>query len=148
VKGATVDKLFDRLGSLIRSLVQDESTPAARRPADPDLAAAMDELDEFLSGGQSTQRAERPQPGRPGQRAGAAARPEVPEDIVKAYRSFELAPDAPMEKVRASYRRLMRLYHPDKHTGDAEKQRIATEITQRLTESFVKIREYRGKSAS
>jgi curved DNA-binding protein CbpA len=41
----------------------------------------------------------------------------------------------------------MRTYHPDKHTGDAEKQRVATEITQRVTEAFIKIREFRSKSS-
>jgi len=142
-----VDKLFDRLGSLIRSLMQEDSAPrSSGRPADPDLAAAMDELDEFLSTGRNTERAQEP-PRRPG--AGATSRPRpqrpsVPEDVLKAYRSMDVAPEATMEQVRAAYRKLMRTYHPDKHTGDPEKQRVATEITQRLTEAFVRIREFRS----
>ena len=51
---------------------------------------------------------------------------------------------ATMDQVRQSYRRLMRMYHPDKHTDNADKQRIATEITQKLTEAFMKIREFHG----
>ena len=125
----------------------EDSAPGGRRPADPDLAAAMDELDEFLNTGRSPE----PEPGpRPRQQARGprpAPRPEIPEDIVKAYRNLELTPSATTEEVRASYRKLMRTYHPDKHTGDAEKQRVATEITQRVTEAFIKIREFRSKSS-
>jgi len=101
----------------------------------------MDELDEFLRTGETPEPDPEPGP-RPGPR-----RADVPEDVVKAYRSFELSPSATMEQVRLAYRKHMRMYHPDKHTGDTEKQRIATEITQRLTESFMKIREYRAKGA-
>lgn len=144
-----MDRLFDRLSSLIRSLVQEESTPHARRPADPDVAAAMDELDAFLKTGRTPEPEPQPRrgPRQEGPRATSTPHADVPEDVVKAYRSFELAPSASMEQVRLAYRKLMRVYHPDKHTGDLEKQRIATEITQRLTESFMKIREYRGKGA-
>ena len=104
----------------------------------------MDELDEFLKTGKTPEPEPEPRRARrPGER-----RVDVPEDVVKAYRTFELSPSATMEQVRLAYRKHMRMYHPDKHTGDPEKQRIATEITQRLTESFVKIREHRAKGAS
>jgi DnaJ-domain-containing protein 1 len=142
-----VDRLFDRLSSLIRSLMTEDGAPRASRPADPDLAAAMDELDEFLSTGKNTERPEPHGERRETARPRSAPRSEVPEDIVKAYRNLELSPAATTEQIRASYRRLMRTYHPDKHTGDVEKQRIATEITQHLTESFIKIREYRARTS-
>ena len=140
-----MDRLFDRLSSLIRSLMQDQESTTYRpsRSGDPDLDQAMDELDEFLKTGQDAE------PEEPPRQSQARSRPrgEVPEDIVQAYRNLELTPSATMEQVRESYRRLMRTYHPDKHTDDAEKQRIATEITQKITESFMKIRDFRKAKA-
>jgi DnaJ-class molecular chaperone len=121
--------------------MQDDDTPRGQRSSDPDVAEAMDELDDFLRTGTTTEREPETHQGR----ASRPSRPSVPEDIVQSYRNLELTPAATMEQVRASYRRLMRTYHPDKHTDDAEKQRVATEITQRLTESFVKIRQFRGE---
>ncbi len=139
----TVDRIFDRLGSLIRSLMQDEGTSRSQRSSDPDMAEAMDELDEFLRTGTTPE----PEPRTRSKTytAGRPAKPAVPDDVVQAYRNLELTPAATTEQIRSSYRRLMRTYHPDKHTDDAEKQRIATEITQKLTESFVKIRQFRGE---
>jgi curved DNA-binding protein CbpA len=34
----------------------------------------------------------------------------------------------------------MMKYHPDKHAGDPEKQKIALEITKKVNESFERIR--------
>jgi hypothetical protein len=56
--------------------------------------------------------------------------------IRKAYVALEVPPGSDFEAVRKSYRRLMRKYHPDLHTGAPEKQRAATDKTQRLTEAY------------
>ena len=40
------------------------------------------------------------------------------------------------ETVKRSYRRLMRKYHPDLNAGSKEKQRAATDLSQRLTEAY------------
>jgi DnaJ-domain-containing protein 1 len=56
--------------------------------------------------------------------------------IRKAYASLEIPPGSDFETVRRSYRQLMRKYHPDLHTGRPEKQRAATDLTQRLTEAY------------
>jgi DnaJ-domain-containing protein 1 len=73
----------------------------------------------------------------------ASARPEPPRRtaagdsaIRKAYAALEVQPGSDFETIRKSYRRLMRKYHPDLHRGSPEAQRAATDLAQRLTESY------------
>ena len=56
--------------------------------------------------------------------------------IRKAYAALEVPAGSDFETVRKSYRRLMRKYHPDLHGGTPEKHRAATDLTQRLTQSY------------
>jgi DnaJ-domain-containing protein 1 len=56
--------------------------------------------------------------------------------IRKAYAALETPAGSNFETVRRSYRRLMRKYHPDLHAGTPDKQRAATDLTQRLTEAY------------
>jgi DnaJ-domain-containing protein 1 len=56
--------------------------------------------------------------------------------IRKAYAALETPAGSDFETVRRSYRRLMRKYHPDLHAGTPDKQRAATDLTQRLTEAY------------
>jgi DnaJ-domain-containing protein 1 len=78
-----------------------------------------------------------------GTRAGGGPRPEPPRRtaagdaaIRKAYAALEVQPGSDFETIRKSYRRLMRKYHPDLHRGSPEAQRAATDLAQRLTESY------------
>lgn len=57
-------------------------------------------------------------------------------ELAKHYKNLELPVGASKEEVKSAWRKLMRKYHPDMHNGDPEKHRIATELTQRLTESY------------
>ena len=56
--------------------------------------------------------------------------------IRKAYAALEIQPGSDFETVRRSYRRLMRKYHPDLHADAPDNLRAATDLTQRLTESY------------
>ncbi len=51
------------------------------------------------------------------------------------YRTLELSPGAGVEDVRKAYRRLLKVYHPDRHASNPEKYRAATEVTRRITEA-------------
>jgi DnaJ-domain-containing protein 1 len=105
-------------------------------------------------------RGPRPESARAGANAGAGARPGADggngpgssrsggrsspprrtaagdEAVRRAYAALEVTPGSDFEIVRKSYRRLMRKYHPDLHGGSVEAQRAATDLTQRLTESY------------
>jgi len=43
---------------------------------------------------------------------------------------------ANLQTVKQAYRRMMRKYHPDLHSGHPEKQKVATELTQALTHAY------------
>ena len=58
------------------------------------------------------------------------------EAIRRAYAALEVPAGSELEIVKRSYRRLMRKYHPDLNAGSSEKQRAATDLSQRLTEAY------------
>ncbi len=67
------------------------------------------------------------------------------------YANLETEYGADLNTVKKSYRRLMRLYHPDRHSGDPEREKLATELSQELTRAYdvicdhLRAREGRGK---
>lgn len=139
--------MLDRIAALLRSLFadsgsRDHSTGSAggtrpsgsSRPADPDMAAAWDELNDYL--GNDT-----PGSGGGGTRPGSA-----PESLRADYANLEVPFGADSETVRRSYKRLVLRYHPDRHGGSPEKQRVATEITKKVNESFERIRAFQERS--
>jgi DnaJ-class molecular chaperone len=63
----------------------------------------------------------------------------VDEALRRDYATLEVSFAAPLSEVRRSYKRLLHKYHPDRFSGDAEKQALATEVTQRLNAAFRRI---------
>lgn len=57
-------------------------------------------------------------------------------EIRKFYANLELPIGAPLDEVKASYRRLMRRYHPDLHQKDAESAAVATRLAQELRVAY------------
>jgi DnaJ-domain-containing protein 1 len=160
-----MDSFFDRLGDLLRSLMGTDSGAGTGFDArDPDMRAALAELDEYLKDGVDARRwrfvdgadggAEEEFTARDGEKgAGDTGRressrryrragPQPPESLRRDYGNLEVPFAAPPEDVQNAYRRLMRKYHPDRFSLDPEKQQLATEITKRLNESFQNIRRY------
>ena len=66
-------------------------------------------------------------------------------EIRQAYARLEVPFGSDLETVRQSYRRLMRRYHPDRHANDPERERLATEISQKLTVSYNLLVNYLGR---
>lgn len=126
--------IFDRLGTLIRSLVDedDDASGDTGRFVDPDMQAAWSELEGYINEGRQTAS---PPPRRP-------ATSGMPEWLRKDYRSLELPPGAPLPEVKRAYKKLMAAYHPDRHSVDQERMRAATEVTKRLNQSYNRIMEY------
>ncbi len=57
------------------------------------------------------------------------------------YRRLELPNGAPLYNVKASYKRLMKKYHPDKFQN--EEQRVtATELVKKLNEAYAELTKY------
>lgn len=72
--------------------------------------------------------------------AGRTSTPRPPGAVdprlARYYAQLEVPFGADLETVKRGYRRLMRKYHPDRHTKDPEKQRIATQLSQALGEAY------------
>ncbi len=157
--------LLDRIASLLRALFGDalssgrpgETGQTARpsggsssRPADPDLAAAWDELNDYLgaeregTGGNDTAGSGGRRDGSGGTRGSRTP----PETLRTDYANLEVPFGADIETVRRSYKRLMLRYHPDRHSGNPEKLRVATEITKKVNQSFERIRSFQERTGT
>lgn len=71
-------------------------------------------------------------------RAASKAVPRSPQEqqVTQYYANLELSPGATLDQVRKAYRELMKRYHPDKHLGDPERHKAATELAQSLTRAY------------
>lgn len=62
------------------------------------------------------------------------------------YGYLELPMGAPFEEIKKSYRKLMKVYHPDLYHNDPEKHKMAQEVSQKLNEAYVYFEKKFGKS--
>ena len=58
--------------------------------------------------------------------------------LASYYRMLELPYGAPTYNVKASYKRLMKKYHPDKFQSDEQRQ-TATELVKKLNEAYTEL---------
>jgi hypothetical protein len=154
---------LDRIAAVLRAFFGQAESPdrasgsgprtgspggSSARPADPDLAAAWDELNDYL-GADRRERGEDRAGGDP-QDDGRGRRGSVlpPESLRPDYANLEVPFGADIGTVRRSYKRLMLSYHPDRHAGTPEKARVATEISKRINESFERIRSFQERTGT
>lgn len=121
-----------RLERLVRSMV-------AESESSDEFDEAWRELDDFLndrgiSGGSAA----------PGRAAESRGRTGVPEAVRHALADLELSEGASMEEIRRAYRSQLVMYHPDRHAGDTERHRTASEVTRRLTLAYRLLCDYYG----
>ena len=145
-----MDRLFDRLGDLLRTVLGGDggtTTSSGRRPGrpshidDPDLAAAWDELEDYLdsddpasgAGGGGRQQH------RPGGGDRTAAKKDPRPHLRADYETLGVPFGAPMTDVRRSYKRLMRAHHPDRFANDPGKQAAATRKAARINDAYSRI---------
>ena len=71
-------------------------------------------------------------------KAGSRTGTWSPQDarLARLYAQLEAPYGADLQTVRKCYRAMMRKYHPDMHSQNPDKQRIATELSQRLTMAY------------
>lgn len=63
----------------------------------------------------------------------------------EAYKALEVPYGSDWATIKASYRKLIRLYHPDKHADDAKKQASATKVMQKLNEAYELLKKHHGQ---
>ena len=67
------------------------------------------------------------------------------QQVTQYYANLELSPGATLDEVRKAYRDLMKRYHPDKHLGNPERHKAATELAQSLTRAYTALVEMLSK---
>ncbi len=65
--------------------------------------------------------------------------------IFAAFETLGLPYGTPFDEVKKTYRKLMREYHPDKHSGSPEAEKLATEKTQEITAAYELICQHYAK---
>ncbi len=141
-----IDLARSELNSLLDKAARvdgDDADDRERRRYGSDFPSMSDkELDEEIERRrqareeveQATNRNYRPEPPRTSSAPRRTAAGD--EAIRRAYAALEVPAGSELEIVKRSYRRLMRKYHPDLNAGSSEKQRAATNLSQRLTEAY------------
>lgn len=69
---------------------------------------------------------------------------KVNEDM-KHYDALEIDPGASYEEIKKAYKKAMMKYHPDKFAGDAEKQKYAQQLSQKINEAHEYFKKKFGK---
>lgn len=153
-----MDQIFDRLERLFKSWVVPDaeegraSPGGARRSGDPDLDAAMDELDDYLdkdrAAAEQRQKARLEAEARArsaagagsrqgGASPGAGARNAGPNPrLVAAYGTLGLPYGAPFAQVKAAYKKLLMLHHPDRHHASPGDLKKATELSAKINAAY------------
>jgi len=55
---------------------------------------------------------------------------------LKFYQALEVKKGATFEEIKSSYKKLMKMYHPDKFHNDVEKQKTAVELSKKINEAY------------
>lgn len=63
------------------------------------------------------------------------------QDLHKYYKILDVTPDTPWEDIKRAYHDMMKVWHPDRFSGDPRLQKIVEEKTKELTHAFQKIEE-------
>ncbi len=143
-----MDQIFDRLGNLLRSFVQEgTSTREYRRSSndDPDIQDAWDELNEFLGGSSSAGTSTGSAQG--GYSRTSSRSSSMPQDVRAAYEYLGVRVGTPVDEVSKVYKKLLREHHPDRFATNPDRLAEATERTKRINFAFQQIRDYHRSKA-
>ncbi len=162
-----VDQIFERLERLVKAWVNTgvSSAPssggsgAGQRYGDPDLDAAMAELDDFLDTSKTDSekreaeerraQAERERRAREaGSRqgrtswAGGTQADSTSAVVEEAYRYLGLKPYSPFAEVKAAYKKLLFKHHPDRNASTPGDLRKSTETSTKINAAYQIIETY------
>ena len=73
---------------------------------------------------------------------GDFTQPDYDPVLADYYANLELPYGAGLKEVSKAWKRLMRNYHPDLHSNDPEKQKLANELCQGLNEAYNELCNY------
>lgn len=162
-----MDQIFERFERLIRSWVSSAADsgssgaadPGAHRRSartgDPDLDAAMAELDDFLDLSKTeTERREaaerrRAEENRRRTETWHPSGQEQARALAEAYRVLGIPQGSPFPEVKRAYKKLLLAHHPDRNSQTPEALKTSTERSARINAAYQLIEaweETRGKA--
>jgi DnaJ-domain-containing protein 1 len=56
--------------------------------------------------------------------------------LAQYYANLEVPQGSDLDTVRRAWKRMMKRYHPDLHSGDPERVKLANELSAKLTEAY------------
>ena len=121
--------IWDRLGNLLKSYINDGAERVYREDrhsGDDDFDAAYEELEDYLKGNDA------PKGKRPPKREGRPVPPELKGDFTE----LGLSPGVSEEECKEAYKKLLKIHHQDRHGGNQERMKKATEKTASINASY------------
>jgi len=145
--------IINRLGDVINSYLNDLSgetssrlKSAGRIYSDPDLDAAYNELDDYLNSKESRTEKEKPEYTWRDTETEHYAKPSgkklPPEELRADFDTLEVPFGADSETCKASYKKLLKIHHPDRHAGHEGNYKKATAKTAKINASWDRIEKY------
>lgn len=128
--------IWDRLGNVLKSYINDGKNydeKPFRRKQDDDYSAAYEELEGFLRGDR---------PGEDEQDKKTETRRPVPDGLKYDFMELGLSTDATYAECKEAYKKLLKIHHPDRHSGDPEKLKKATEKSARINASWDRLEKW------
>ncbi|MDA2924567.1 J domain-containing protein [Acidobacteria bacterium AH-259-L09] len=71
-----------------------------------------------------------------GGRQSASPKASIDPELAEYYANLEVPYGSDLATVRKAWKRLLRKYHPDLHSGDPKKRKVASELTQQLNRAY------------
>ena len=143
--------IWDRLNNVIKSYVNDlgenlhipgrkgfDSPP--RDWSDPDVDAAFEELNDFLGGKESASSGGNSETGAS---EGGSRAKKPPEELRNDFAELEVPFGASAEECKASYKRLLKIHHPDRHASHEGNFQKATNKSARINAAWDRIEKWR-----
>jgi DnaJ-class molecular chaperone len=147
--------IWNRLGSVINSYINDfggqtagHKTYSNPRSGDPDIDAAYDELDDFLNR-KETRSGAREKTANAGQNTGkdggfgGAGAKLPPEELRADFEILGIPFGADADTCKAAYKKLLKIHHPDHHTGHEGNFKKATERSAKINAAYDRIEKWR-----
>lgn len=148
-----MDPIFKRLGNLFRSYLQDDDDTddsdydfsEKTSSYDADYKSAWDELNNFMNEEKEEAGNNQSRSTNTGSYSQGNTGSSVPGELSVDFKNLEVPFGASMDEVKKAYKKFLIKYHPDRHASNPEKLKEATEITQRISHSFLRIKNFYKK---
>ncbi|MDR2808219.1 MAG: J domain-containing protein [Spirochaetaceae bacterium] len=143
--------IFERLGRVIKSYLSDEDSDNIGKKSgsehfeDTDLKTAFSELDDYLSAGpqERIRNTQREYSQKTQSKPWYTTEQTVPEALVEDFAELGLPVGASASECKTAHKRLLKIYHPDRHAGHNENIKIATEKSARINAAYDRIEKWR-----